>query len=362
MKNKTLQPSAAEILPGTTDNQSVEWVYRNVMEYLDVGIIVLDLLENRVIYQNASAIVLLKDDVDPQDCRAICRLLLPLDMGHPKIDGLEGQQTARLGNRVMGYSVYAIAERTCFILLRDITEKMRLMSIAEAVNTMDNIGYIFSGIRHEIGNPINSIKMTMSVLRRNLSSFSPEVIHEYIDRTMGEIGRVEYLLKSLKNFSMFESPEIKSLDLCDFIEKFFKLAKSGLDKEGIRLQVDMPAGPVRVAADPRALQQVMLNLITNATAALEGRPDPWVEIIMQTRSELVWIKVRDNGCGISKEDQLHLFKPFYTTKSGGTGLGLVITRKLLAQMGCSIEIASYEDLGTTVGISLPWAEENADAR
>jgi signal transduction histidine kinase len=362
MNNDKSQKAPAAAPPTTKDSQSVEWIYQNVMEYLDVGIIVLDLLEARVVYHNASAIALLKDEVDPENCEAICRLLLPQENGSTRIEGLEGQQTTLFGNRVMGYSVYAISEYTCFILLRDITEKMRLMSIAEAVNTMDNIGYTFSGIRHEIGNPINSIKMTMSVLRRNLDRFPPKVVYEYIDRTISEISRVEYLLKSLKSFSMFEIPEIKPLDLSLFIEKFIPLIKSGLDKEGIRLQLDMATDPVWVAADARALQQAMLNLLANATAAVDGRPDPLVAISVQKRSKFVTVKVRDNGCGISPEDQQHLFKPFYTTKASGTGLGLVITRKLLAQMGCSIEIFSNEDSGTSVSIFLPWTREKADVR
>lgn len=362
MNNKTQKSPSAPPPPTAKDRQSIEWVYHNVMEYLDVGIIVLDLLENRVIYHNAGAIALLKDEVDPDDCDAICRLLLPQEDGRPKIKGLEGQQTAIFGSRVMGYSVYIISERTCFVLLSDITEKMRLMSIAEAVNTMDNIGYTFSGIRHEIGNPINSIKMTMSVLRRNLDRFPPDVVYEYIDRTISEIGRVEYLLKSLKNFSMFETPEIKSLDLRAFLEKFIQLVRSGLDKDAILLQLDMPTDPVWVSADARALQQVMLNLIANATAALDGCPDPLVVISLQRRSKYVTVKVRDNGCGISRDDQQHLFKPFYTTKVSGTGLGLVITRKLLAQMGCSIEISSNEGSGTTASIFLPWGKETTDVR
>lgn len=360
MNNKTQKPPASPP-PKARDTQSIEWVYHNVMDYLDVGIIVLDLLENRVVYHNAGAIALLKEEVDPDDCAAIGRLLLPQEEGRPKIEGLEGQQTTLFGNRMMGYSVYIIAARTCFILMRDITETMRLMSIAEAVNTMDNIGYTFSGIRHEIGNPINSIKMTMSVLRRNLDRFPSEVVYEYIDRTISEIGRVEYLLQSLKNFSMFEVPEIKPLELLDFLKQFIQLVRSGMDREAIGLHLDMPTGPAWVAADARALQQVMLNLLANATAAVDGRPDPLIAISVQGCSKYVTLKVQDNGCGISREDQQHLFKPFYTTKVTGTGLGLVITRKLLAQMGCSIEIFSNEGSGTTVSIFLPWAKETADA-
>lgn len=343
------------------NNQKMDCVCRNVMEYLDVGIIVLDLLENHVVYQNAGAVDLLKDEVDPRDCPAICRLLLPEENGLPTIDGLEGQQTALFAKRVIGYSVYPIDEGTIFIMLRDNTEKVRLMSIAEAVNTMDNIGYAFSGIRHEIGNPINSIKMTMSVLRRNLDRFSPEVVHEYIDRTISEIGRVEYLLKSLKNFSMFETPDIQSLDLLVFVNKFIQLVKSGFDKDAICLHLDLPIEPVWVTADARALQQALLNLLANATAAMEDQPDPQLTISVQWSPKFVILQVRDNGCGISAEDQQHLFKPFYTTKASGTGLGLVITRKLLVQMGCSIELFSEEGSGTTVNIFLPWAKEKDNA-
>ena len=361
MKELVQRPSVKAAGKSPLRQDSVERVLFNVMEYLDIGIVVLDLSENRVIYRNSGAVALLTDEVNLRDCKAICHLLLPMEAGRPRIDGLEGQQVSRFGNRLVGYSVYVMADRTCCILLRDITEKTRLMSIAEAVNTMDNIGYIFSGIRHEIGNPINSIKMTMSVLRRNLKSFSPDAVQEYIDRTMGEIGRLEYLLKSLKNFSMFENLEIKAIDLRAFIEKFTQLAQPGLEKEGIRLQADLPAGSAMALADARALQQVMLNLLTNATASLAGRDDPRVEIALKLRPDFAWIRVLDNGCGISKKDQQHLFKPFYTTKSSGTGLGLVITRKLLVQMNCSIEIDSDEDVGTTAGISLPRPKEHGNA-
>src|SRR3970282_1845245 len=83
---------------------------------------------------------------------------------------------------------------------RDVTDKLRFESIAEAVNTMNSIGYVFSGIRHEIGNPLNSIKMTLNVLKKNLDKYGKDHILEYIDRALSESARIEYLLKSLKNF------------------------------------------------------------------------------------------------------------------------------------------------------------------
>ena len=218
---------------------------------------------------------------------------------------------------------------------------------------MDNITHIFSSVRHELGNPINSIKMTLSVLKKNLERYSLDTIQQYLDRALTEISRVEYLLKSLKSFSMFENPVIQDVDLFEFMDLFQSLVAGVLGKSGIKIEVALSQEAKWVSADPRALQQVMLNLIANAVHALEGKGNPTIFINTQRKDDLIWIIVRDNGIGISYDDQQHLFKPFYTTKSHGTGLGLVITKKMLTQMNGRIGIESQEDVGTSVTISIP---------
>ncbi|MDR2861749.1 MAG: hypothetical protein LBV07_04305, partial [Syntrophobacterales bacterium] len=97
------------------------------------------------------------------------------------------------GNFLFDASLLLSENNEIIMLCRDITEKIRLENIAESVQLMSNIGYIFSGIRHEIGNPINSIKMTMSVLKNNIRRYSQDKILEYADRVLNEIHRVEYL-------------------------------------------------------------------------------------------------------------------------------------------------------------------------
>ncbi|MCP4213002.1 MAG: PAS domain-containing protein, partial [bacterium] len=106
-----------------------------------------------------------------------------------------------------------LLQNNIIVINRNITENKRLESIAESVDMMKNLGYIFSGIRHEIGNPINAIKMTMSVLKKNISVFSKAKVLEYADRALTEINRVEYLLKSFKNFNMFETLDIEAIDI-----------------------------------------------------------------------------------------------------------------------------------------------------
>ncbi|HTG00605.1 MAG TPA: PAS domain S-box protein [Nitrospirota bacterium] len=236
---------------------------------------------------------------------------------------------------------------------RDVTERLRLESIAESVNTMNNIGYVFAGVRHEIGNPINSAKMSLSVLHHKLDTASKETIRDYVDRALGEIGRVEHLLKNLKNYNLYEKPELELVDLAGFFDKFFKLVSSDFEGKGIAVNHAILPGTGRVVADPRALQQVLLNVMTNASDALAGRPRPAITVTARKEAGRVLIRIADNGAGMNEKQVQDLFKPFYTSKAGGTGLGLVIVRKMLARMNGTIDITSTLNEGTTVHIYLP---------
>jgi PAS domain S-box-containing protein len=242
---------------------------------------------------------------------------------------------------------------------RDITEKLRLESIAESVNTMDNIGYVFSGVRHEIGNPINSAKMSLAVLQHKLDTASKEIIRNYVDRALGEIGRVEQLLKNLRNYNLYEKPEREVLDLSDFLKKFLHLVTEDFEKKGIAIRHEVKPDSQRIVADPRALQQVLLNIMTNAADALSGRSNPEIAISALKKYGRFSLQVADNGCGMTEKQQQDMFKPFYTSKPHGTGLGLVIVKKMLTRMEGDIEIASVFDRGTTVTIYLPEGQDAA---
>ncbi len=328
-------------------------IYAEIFRNIDFGIVVLDTRSESVIFQNNSVKTLFRRSDKPDDYKFLCSLLLP----KLKEGGYSGEKigplTIRHYDRILGYTAYTICEDYVWIFLMDITEKTRLESIAESVNTMQNIGYVFSGIRHEIGNPINSIKMTLSVLKNNIDKYSKENVLEYIDRSLAEILRVEYLLKSLKSFSLFEKAELQNVHIGRFMEKLISLVEEDFAKKNIKIVPDFHGDSKWAYADPRMLQQVMLNLLTNAADALEGRRNPMIGISVIDSPGFIWIRVEDNGCGIKRERLKELFKPFYTSKPHGTGLGLVICRKMLVNMNCTIEVNSAENLGTAVTISVP---------
>ena len=242
------------------------------------------------------------------------------------------------------------------IVKRDITENKRLESIAEAANLTDNIGFIFSSIRHELGNPINSIKVSLSVLESNLETYNKEDVSRFIHRGLSDIGRVEYLLKALRNFSIFERPDLQKTDMKILLDKLVQLTEKDLAKQNIILTIRHPDKSLMGMLDPRAFMQVMLNLTTNAVAALDSRSDKRISIsLIQRHKNQITFIFEDNGHGMGEDTVSNLFRPFFTTKAKGTGLGLVIVKKMLSKMNCSITASSIKERGTRMEIIIPVA-------
>jgi PAS domain S-box-containing protein len=236
---------------------------------------------------------------------------------------------------------------------RDVTEKLRLEHLAESVSMMDNIGSVFAGVRHEIGNPINAINMVLGILLSKLDDLSNEKVRDYLRRMLEQVDRVEYILRSLKNFNLFETQVPQHVQVTTFMRNFLPLLRVDYDRRGITLDVDIAPEADWMYVDARALQQVLMNVLTNATDALADRPDPSVAISVRREDDRVRIEVRDSGSGISPERLRDIFRPFYTTKKEGTGLGLVIVQKMLAKMNGSIEIRSSSGEGTTAVVTVP---------
>jgi signal transduction histidine kinase len=332
-----------------------ECIYANILDDINLGIVGLDIVKKEVFFQNKLAKEIFKETVRPKDYEALAGILLSgVKMPVASLP-LSESRTLQYGQKFIGYSIYVISESYLWIYLSDITEKMRLNAIAEAVNTMNNLGYIFSGIRHELGNPINSIKTTVTVCKKNLETFSRETVGEFIDRVLSDITRVEVLLKDLKNFSMYENPECGDVPISSFLDNLLSMVQRDFTAKNIRIKTIVRPGADRGFFDARAMQHVMLNILTNAFDALEGVDSPVISIAALRVGERVIIKIMDNGKGIPEEHKKHLFQPFSTTKSHGTGLGLVIVKKMLLKMDGTIEIESREKTGTTVTLSVPAA-------
>jgi signal transduction histidine kinase len=241
------------------------------------------------------------------------------------------------------------------VVVRDVTEQKRLRAIAEIANNMNNIGFIFSGVRHELGNPVNSMKVAATILRDDYHSLDDAARLEYVDRMRSDIERLQELLKVLHSFSMFENLTMEEVGITGFFRNLMPAIEPDFKRAGIAIEQRFPEGDCLLLADRRALYQVVVNLLNNAHASLRGRAAPRVTVSGSCDGARFTLAVADNGCGMPEAVRQNLFKPFYTTKPEGTGLGLVICQKLVLAMNGFIEVASAPDQGTAVTVSLPLA-------
>ena len=237
-------------------------------------------------------------------------------------------------------------------------EEKRAREIAETARLMQVIDYAFFSLAHELGNPINSIKMTLDVLINNFHEYADDTKLEYLANLHAAFSRMEELLKDIKSFNLFEHLSIRATDVQALLQNLMLPLKSEIDNKKIALDLEVPPRPEFCQCDPRALQQALLNVMSNAIDALAGTTDPRIAIRVRRDGRQVEIGVRDNGCGIPEERKKELFMPFFSSKPMGVGLGLTIVKKLVTQMNGTVEIASQHRQGTDVRIRLDAATDH----
>ena len=239
------------------------------------------------------------------------------------------------------------------VVVRDVTDQKRLQSIAEAATTLNNIGFIFSGVRHELGNPVNSIKLATSILSESFDTMDDRAKRDYLARITSDVQRLEALLKVLHSFSMFEDLSLGQVELCSFVRDLMPTVEPDFARASIVFDYQFPKNGCTVLADRRALYQIVVNLLTNSFNALSNREQPAIIIRVSCGADFHRFEVEDNGCGMSQEVKNNMFKPFYTTRPGGTGLGMVICQKLVLAMNGTLEVESESGRGTRVSLLLP---------
>jgi signal transduction histidine kinase len=185
---------------------------------------------------------------------------------------------------------------------------------------------------------------------------SIEVIEKQVDR-------IARLVKGMLGFARMSRPEFKPHDINQVVSESILLTENHLKNKNIRLKRSLEVKLPSVLADKNKLQQLFLNLITNAVQAIEdgGTLEVFTESGMDRMGrKSVLISFRDTGCGIRTEDLGKIFDSFFTTKEAGTGLGLAIAKGIIDEHGGSISVESEEGMGTTVTVLLPLLAEERE--
>lgn len=223
-----------------------------------------------------------------------------------------------------------------------------------------SLGRLAAGLAHEINNPLSSVAGFAEALQRRAQSERLkgldefQDVSEYLAFIQEEVARASAIVRRLLDFARQREPSFEVLDLSSLIRDTVALIRRQAAVANKRIALDIAPGLPPVQADRQMLQQLMLNLVTNALDAIDGEGEVWISAL--STPEHVEVLVRDTGCGIPPEHLAKVFDPFFTTKEvgKGTGLGLAICQGIMEQHGGSIEVRSDGvGKGTTVAICLP---------
>lgn len=236
---------------------------------------------------------------------------------------------------------------------RDVTAQRQIEEMVRRSAMIDQVEQIFRTIRHELGNALNTLKTTLSVLRSRCEDFTPTEREIYLNRSMDTFKVAERLLKALKDYQHFDELAPCPIDLCGFLDDTAGLLEDNAGKEGIGCELEIHDRPLRIHADRDALLRILFNLVDNAVAATAGCPDPRIIIGCRRIRSQAMVSVRDNGQGISRKHLARVFTPLFTTKKEGSGIGLAVVQRLMLQMSGVARIRSEVGRGTTVELVFP---------
>ncbi len=214
------------------------------------------------------------------------------------------------------------------------------------------IGQLAGGVGHELRNPLGAIKNAVFYVRRrvantDLPTSEPRVL-EFLNIIDGEVDAASKVITDLLGFSRVAKPTVSPVDIASIIEDALKYTPL---PENVRLTRDTDENLSMVMVDAGQIQQVFVNILTNALQAIDGGGR--LDIRARNKGKFVEVEFADSGCGIPEPVLNKIFDPLFTTKAKGIGLGLSVCKTLLERHGGNIRVESEAGRGTTFNISLP---------
>lgn len=240
------------------------------------------------------------------------------------------------------------------VLFKDLSEVRSLRKQIARNQRLASVGRLAAGVSHEIRNPLSSIKGFATYFKERYHDV-PE--NQQISNLMiQEVDRLNRVVGQLHEFARPIKISRKSIQVGDFLKDSIKLIERQALEANIHIEIDIDPEIDEVLIDPDRINQVLLNLYLNAIDSMDNGGTLTVVLKKESRKDGIEIRISDSGTGISKDDLVHIFDPYFTTKAAGTGLGLAIVHNILEAHGGEIKVESRPDKGTNFTIWLPFIE------
>ncbi|HHT9117816.1 MAG TPA: two-component system sensor histidine kinase NtrB, partial [Candidatus Hypogeohydataceae bacterium YC38] len=247
------------------------------------------------------------------------------------------------------------------ITFQDPSEVEQIRGWLKQADQMAGLGTMAAGIAHEIRNPLASIRGLMELLREDIVETDPK--RKYVDTVINEVDRVNKLVQEVLDFAQVETTEPEARDINELIEQALIITKHRLPDKAIEIVEDLVKNLPPVFVRPDKITQAFENILVNAFEATpEGGKvvvtsglEPFPSRTKNEKYRNVLVRFSNTGSFIAPENIEKIFLPFYTTKPGGTGLGLPICHRIISSLGGEIRVESHRETGTTFEIELPTA-------
>jgi PAS domain S-box-containing protein len=289
--------------------------------------------------------------------------------GHPLFEALhldgnrltegasETEVDTAAGRRRVGVSVQEIQgagdRMGALITLRDLDSIESINTQLQVSERLAAVGRITAGVAHEVKNPLNSMRLWLENLKESLPADADSAALQAVHVLDVEIDRLDAVVKRFLDFSRPMDVRLEPTQLADLLREVLEVAQPQLQKANVQVARLLPIGIPEVFVDRDLLKQAVLNLVLNAVEAMPTGGQ--LQLTLSRRGEMAEITVGDTGKGIPTENKQKVFQLFFTTRPGGSGIGLASTFRIVQLHNGSIDFTSEVGRGTTFRIELPLA-------
>jgi len=343
----------------------LEMIFQSIQE----GVIVID-GGGRLTYANKAAEHLLGFSVESTRGRPVSRYLREIDWD--RILDLDESEWSKLisreievtypEHRFLNFYVVPLPpdqarEKGAVVILRDVThDHLNEATLLES-ERLNAVKLLAAGVAHEIGNPLNALTIHLQLLEREVRQLSDEQsadLGELVEVARNEVSRLDMIITQFLRAIRPSKPKLVLSRIEDVLKDTLSLMKQEVQNRAIDVSVSVKTPIPRIRVDRDQVKQAFFNLVKNA---LQAMPDGGELLITVSSSDqYVGVCFKDTGTGIRQEDFARIFEPYQTSKTDGSGLGLMVVQRIVQDHGGQIEVASRPEEGTSFTILLPLAE------
>jgi len=247
--------------------------------------------------------------------------------------------------------------------MMDMTKAKEMEHLLTIQDKMASLGRVAAGIAHEIRNPLSGINIYLNTLKKlHHQEGSEEKVEQILQHLQSASIKIESVIRRVMDFSKPSEPKLALININMPIEEAINLSEVSLRKRGIKIEKKLNENLPSCHLDAQLIEQVMLNLITNAAEAMKNTAeDKIIAVTSAVEKDRIQVKVSDSGPGVSLNVREMIFDPFYTTKDGNSGIGLSLSHRIITDHGGTLTVSAGELGGAEFRIEIPIYKKKSNA-